>query len=58
MNFSILLAEGEAALQYGMMVWIFAAIFAGVVAIGWVAKAMGWLYIEKAPAPVKNKGGH
>ena len=58
MNFSMILAEGEGALQYGMLVWTFAGIFAVVVLLGWLAKAMGWLYVEKATVVAKGKGGH
>ena len=58
MHYSILLNEAEGVLQYGQLVWTFAGIFAAVVVVGWVAKAMGWLYVEKQPAPAKKKAGH
>lgn len=58
MHFSVLYSETEGALMFGPYVWTFAAIFAAVVVAGWVASKMGWLYVEKEPAPSKKKNTH
>ena len=58
MLFSAVLSETEGALLFGPYVWTFAAIFAAVVVVGWVASKMGWLYIKKEPAPAKKKNSH
>ena len=60
MQYSMLLNEGgEATLLYAPYVWTFFGIFVALVVVGWIAKSMGWLYVEKVEEKSKKtKSSH
>jgi hypothetical protein len=50
---------GEATLLYAPYVWTFFGIFVALVVVGWIAKSMGWLYVEKVEEKSKKaKSSH